>query len=80
MCVYNVSTHLFEQSENVNREEAHGGGDDEAGLLQVGHIALVGADQIHHRVDQSVTGVGQAGRYRPVDGWSTGWETLGGEV
>lgn len=55
--VCSMSTHLFEQSENVNREEAHGGGDDEAGLLQVGHVALVGADQIHHRVDQSVTGV-----------------------
>lgn len=55
--VPSVSTHLFEQRENVNGEEAHGGGDDEAGLLQVGHVALVGADQIHHRVDQSVTGV-----------------------
>lgn len=52
-----VSPHLFEQSKNVNREEAHGGGDDQPGLLQVGHVALVGGDQIHHRVDQSVTGV-----------------------
>lgn len=49
--------HLFEQSEDVNGEEAHGGGDDEAGLLQVRHIALVGAHQIHHRIHQGVTSV-----------------------
>lgn len=52
-----VLPHLFEQSEDVNGEEAHGGGEDEPGLLQVRHVALVGAHQIHHRIHQGVTSV-----------------------
>lgn len=53
-------THLFEQSQDVNGEEAHGGGQYEARLLQVRHVTLVGADQIHHCVDQGVTGIRKA--------------------
>ncbi len=53
--------HLFEQRENVNGEEAHGSGEDEARLLQAGHVALVGVHQVHDGVHQSVTSVRQAG-------------------
>lgn len=61
-------THLFEQGEDVYREETHGGREHEAALLQVGHVALVGAHQVGHCVHQRVTSVRQTGRYRPVDG------------
>lgn len=76
VCVCVVQPHLFEQRQDVNREEAHGGGQDEARLLQVRHVALVGARQIHHRVHQRVTSVRQAGRYRPVDRWNTSGNTM----
>jgi len=64
-----AATHLFEQREDVDGEEAQGGGDHEAGLLlQVGHVALVGAHQVHRRVGQGVASVRQAGRDGAVDG------------
>lgn len=76
VCVCDV-THLFEQGEDVNREETHGGGEHEAALLQVGHVTLVGAHQVHQRVHQRVTSVRQTGRYRPVDSWKiTAWPLI----
>lgn len=65
-----LEAHLFKQSEDVEGEEAHGCREDESRLLQVGHVALVGARQVHHRVHQGVPGVRQAGRYRSIDGCS----------
>lgn len=42
LCTDAKQSHLFEQSEDVKGEKTHDGGDDEAGLLQVRHVAFVG--------------------------------------
>lgn len=61
--------YLFEQSQDVEREEAQAGRRQQAGLLDGQHRLPVRRQRVDGGVGHGVSGVAQAGRHRAVHSW-----------
>lgn len=63
-------TYVFEQGQDVEREQTQAGGGQQAGLLDGQHWGAVGRQRVDGCVDQSVTSVTQTRRHGAIHGWS----------
>lgn len=59
-------TYVFEQGQDVEREQTQAGGSQQTGLLDAQHRGAVRRQRVDGRVDQGVPRVAQTGRHRAI--------------